>query len=176
MDQLDNAREHSLTEQGYFDIITHKTASLFVACVEVGAYSVGVTDSRLDTLRQFATVFGQCFQITDDIFDYYPSDKLGKPTGNDLREGKVTLPLLCALASGHPEAPAMREMLHNDMLSDTQIATLIDFAVRAGGIDRAREKLHALRDEGHRLASAIAPGLSPNPLSVLLDFVIERES
>lgn len=176
MDQLDNAREHSLTEQGYFDIITHKTASLFVACVEVGAYSVGVTDSRLDTLRQFATVFGQCFQITDDIFDYYPSDKLGKPTGNDLREGKVTLPLLCALASGHPEAPAMREMLHNDMLSDTQIATLIDFAVRAGGIDRAREKLHALRDEGHRLVSAIAPGLSPNPLSVLLDFVIERES
>lgn len=176
MDQLDNAREHSLTEEGYFRIITHKTASLFTACVEVGAYSAGVTDSRLDLLRRYATIFGQCFQITDDIFDYYPSDKLGKPTGNDLREGKVTLPLLCALASGHPDAPAMRAMLHNDTLGDSEIATLIAFAVDTGGVDEARRKLYALRDEGHRLAREIAPGVLPNPLSVLLDFVIDRDS
>ncbi|MCM1162838.1 MAG: polyprenyl synthetase family protein [Muribaculaceae bacterium] len=175
MDQLNNAREHTLTEEGYFEIITHKTASLFIACVEVGAYSVGVTDHRLDLLRRYATIFGQCFQITDDIFDYFPSEKLGKPTGNDLREGKVTLPLLAALNSAHPQAAEMRSLLNSPVLSDSEIATLIEFAISAGGIDYARQTLGRLRDEAAAIARELAPELEQNPLTLILDFVIGRD-
>jgi len=174
MTQLDHAQGHSLTEEAYFDIIAHKTASLFVACVEVGAYSAGVSDRRLDLLRRYAEIFGSCFQITDDIFDYFPSDILGKPTGNDLREGKVTLPLLGALQSGHPDAPAMRELLGKDCLSDAEIERLIAFAIEAGGIEYARETLRRLREEGAAIAAELAPEAEPNPLTALLDYVLER--
>lgn len=176
MSQIHNAREHSLTEEGYFSIITRKTASLFRACVEVGAYSVGVTDRRLDLLRRYADIFGQCFQITDDIFDYTPSATLGKPTGNDLREGKVTLPLLCALDSGDREATEMRSKLMSDSLTDSDIATLMEFTHRAGGIEAARAKLAALRNEGEAIARAIAPHSEPNPLVTFLDYVVAREN
>ncbi len=174
MSQLDYARGHSLTEQSYFDVIAHKTASLFVACVEVGAYSAGVDDERLDLLRRYAHIFGCCFQITDDIFDYFPSAELGKPTGNDLREGKVTLPLLGALASGHPEAPAMRELLGHDTLTDADIDRLTDFAIRAGGIEYARATVDRLRAEAAEIAVTLAPAADPNPLTVLLDYVASR--
>lgn len=176
MDQIDNARGHSLTEQAYFAIITNKTASLFKACVEIGAYAAGVTDSRLDMLRRYAEIFGQCFQITDDIFDYGTPDDLGKPTGLDLREGKVTLPLLCALSSGHPDVPRMRATLQADMLTDADIAALMAFAVEAGGIETARATVGRLCDEGTALARAIAPGVADNPLITLLEYVAARRN
>ncbi|MCM1521633.1 MAG: polyprenyl synthetase family protein [Muribaculaceae bacterium] len=175
MDQLNNAREHTLTEEGYFGVISLKTASLFTACVEVGAYSVGVTDERLDKLRRYALIFGQCFQITDDIFDYFPSEKLGKPTGNDLREGKVTLPLLAALNSGDSRASEMHELLEHESLTDGEIGRLIDFAITAGGVDYARTTLKRLRDEAAEIARSLAPCLEENPLVHLIDFIIARD-
>lgn len=174
MDQLDNAREHTIDERAYFEIITHKTSSLFKACVEVGAYSAGVSDRTVDALRRYAVIFGQCFQITDDIFDYFPSEKLGKPTGNDLREGKVTLPLIAALRSGHPRAAEMQAILEREDLTDANIAALIDFAVANGGIEYARDTLRRLSREGSEIVREIAPDISPNPLAALLDFVVSR--
>ncbi len=109
MDQIYNARYHELNEEAYFNVISHKTASLFVTCVSMGAYCSGVDDWRLDAIREFAELFGRCFQIKDDIFDYFDSQVIGKPTGNDLREGKVTLPLLYALSNG--ASPERDEML-----------------------------------------------------------------
>lgn len=174
MDQLDNAREHTIDERAYFEIITHKTSSLFKACVEVGAYSAGASDRIVDALRRYAVIFGQCFQITDDIFDYFPSEKLGKPTGNDLREGKVTLPLIAALRSGHPRAAEMQAILEREDLTDANIAALIDFAVANGGIEYARDTLRRLSREGSEIVREIAPDISPNPLAALLDFVVSR--
>lgn len=174
MDQLDNAREHTIDERAYFEIITHKTSSLFKACVEVGAYSAGASDRTVDALRRYAVIFGQCFQITDDIFDYFPSEKLGKPTGNDLREGKVTLPLIAALRSGHPRAAEMQAILERKDLTDANIAALIDFAVANGGIEYARDTLRRLSREGSEIVREIAPDISPNPLAALLDFVVSR--
>lgn len=174
MDQLDNAREHTIDERAYFEIITHKTSSLFKACVEVGAYSAGASDRTVDALRRYAVIFGQCFQITDDIFDYFPSEKLGKPTGNDLREGKVTLPLIAALRSGHPRAAEMQAILEREDLTDANIAALIDFAVANGGIEYARDTLRRLSREGSEIVREIAPDISPNPLAALLDFVVSR--
>ena len=174
MDQLDNARRHSLTEEAYFEIITHKTASLFRACVEIGGYSAGADQRQMELLRRFADIFGQCFQITDDIFDYFPSDSLGKPTGNDLRERKVTLPLLYALNSSHPRAEQMKAIVEEGRLDDANIADLIAFAIDNGGIEYARATLRRLRDEGVAIAREIAPGLGDNPLQTMLDFVLSR--
>lgn len=174
MDQLDNARHHSLTEEAYFEIITHKTASLFRACVEIGGYAAGASPQQLDRLRRFADIFGQCFQITDDIFDYFPSDSLGKPTGNDLRERKVTLPLLYALNSSHPRAEQMRAIVEEGCLDDANIAELIAFAIDNGGIEYARATLRRLHEEGVALAREIAPDLADNPLQTMLDFVLSR--
>ncbi|WP_303037547.1 polyprenyl synthetase family protein, partial [uncultured Duncaniella sp.] len=124
MDQINIATNHSISEEAYFEIITHKTASLFIACVEMGAYASDATQEQLDIMRRFACLFGQCFQIKDDIFDYFHSESLGKPTGNDLREGKVTLPLIPALkATDHPRCAEMKALVSRDGLSDEEIAT-----------------------------------------------------
>src|SRR5574344_1934105 len=89
IDQIDNARKHLINESNYFDIIRHKTASLFRSCVEVGGYCANAQGKDFELLREYAEILGLCFQIRDDIFDYYNDEIIGKPTGNDLREGKV---------------------------------------------------------------------------------------
>lgn len=179
MDQIYNARFHHLTEDGYFTVIARKTASLFVACVEMGAYAVGVADDdpRLDALRDFTRRLGLCFQIKDDIFDYFDEGRVGKPTGNDLREGKVTLPLLYALtASSHPRREEMAELARHEELTADEIATLIAFAKEAGGIDYAYATMERLRNEASALTAAIGNNREAEALLSLLDFIITRDN
>ncbi|MBD5185949.1 MAG: polyprenyl synthetase family protein [Bacteroidales bacterium] len=179
MDQIYNARFHHLTEEGYFTVIARKTASLFVACVEMGAYAVGVADDdpRLDALRDFTRRLGLCFQIKDDIFDYFDEGRVGKPTGNDLREGKVTLPLLYALtASSHPRREEMAELARHEELTADEIATLIAFAKEAGGIDYAYATMERLRNEASALTAAIGNNREAEALLSLLDFIITRDN
>lgn len=176
MDQIHNAANHSISEESYFEIITHKTASLFVACVEMGVYATDADASKLDIMRRFALLFGQCFQIKDDIFDYFKSDSLGKPTGNDLREGKVTLPLLHALSvTTHPQCREMSELLNRGSLSDSEIETLINYAIEAGGISYAEAKLHELRDRAAATLAELGPDADTTPLLTLLDYIIDRD-
>ena len=139
MDQIYNARYHELNEEAYFKVISHKTASLFVSCVAMGGYCTGADDESIEAMRRFAELFGLCFQIKDDIFDYFDSKAIGKPTGNDLREGKVTLPLLHALNSTTgPESEAMKALLRSgEPLSEEEIDSLIAFARANGGIEYA---------------------------------------
>lgn len=177
IDQIYNARQHSLTEEGYYRIIDYKTASLFVASAEMGCLAVGVDDERFNILSDFALLFGRCFQIRDDIFDYFPSVLVGKPTGNDLLEGKVTLPLLKALqATEGTEANAeVRALLSKDELSPEEVAFIQAFARDHGGIDMAYEAMHELRNRAvdglHRLP------VSPvrNELEAMFDFIISRK-
>lgn len=175
IDQIFNAREHTLNVDNYFAIIDYKTASLFVSSVRMGCLAAGVYDHRLEALENYARAFGRCFQIRDDIFDYYRSDEVGKPTGNDLREGKVSLPLLYALEdAGEDDRCRMETLLRKGTLGDDEIRMLQDFALANGGIERARRTMDGLRDEG---LHALAP-LPDNPgkaeLAALLDFVIDR--
>lgn len=86
--QLSNVSNLQFSEEIYFDVIRKKTAVLFAACTKSGALSVGVTDEQAEFARQFGEYIGLCFQIKDDIFDYYDSKEIGKPTGNDMLEGK----------------------------------------------------------------------------------------
>lgn len=178
MDQIHRAASHTISEQSYFQIISHKTASLFVACVEMGAYAAEATPAQLDTMREFAELFGQCFQIQDDIFDYISSaSTLGKPVGNDLREGKITLPLIYALSrTDMPGCAAMNELANNPALSDAEIDTLIDYTIRAGGIDYARATLSRLRAQAADILSDLGPGFDTAPLLSLLDYIISRDN
>ena len=97
IDQLSIAQDHVLNEEAYFNVIRQKTASLFISCMKMGALSNGASSEAIEQLMVFGEKLGLCFQIKDDTFDYFSDDTIGKPTGNDLREGKVTLPLIFAV-------------------------------------------------------------------------------
>mgnify|MGYP000401540306 FL=1 len=178
LDEIYNARYNHLDEETYFSIIYRKTASLFISCAEVGAAAAGETDSRrLDALREFARLLGLCFQIKDDIFDYFPDGEIGKPTGNDLREGKITLPLLHVLETREGEEhDRMMELARKELLEPEEIATLIDYAVDNGGIEYACETMNRLREEACRvLRDNFPPSETLDAFISLIDFIIARD-
>ncbi len=176
IDQIYNARQHTLTEEAYFKIINFKTASLFVACAQVGCYAVGAPQEDTERLAEVAELFGMCFQIRDDVFDYFPADKVGKPTGNDLREGKVTLPLLYAL--NRPDAPGaeqMRQMLDDEQLTAEQIARLQEFARDNGGIEYAYATMARLREHAAEILATLPHNTATADIMALFDYVIARD-
>ena len=178
LDQIYNARYHTLTEEAYFEIINRKTASLFVACARMGCFAAGVDDERIDTLSMFARLLGECFQIKDDIFDYVATgESIGKPVGNDLREGKITLPLLYALTnSTSPRRQDMVELSRKEQLNDTEIQQLIDFAVEEGGIGYAYAKMASLRDEAAGIIAQFPPSEITRGFMAIFDYIIDREN
>ncbi|MDE6079523.1 MAG: polyprenyl synthetase family protein [Duncaniella sp.] len=172
MDQIYNARYHTLSEEAYYEVISHKTASLFVSCVEMGCYCCGVTEGpRFEALREYARIFGLCFQIKDDIFDYFSDPAVGKPTGNDLREGKVTLPLLHVLA----KSEEMRGLVEKGGLTDEEIAELIEFAKANGGIEYAEATLERLHREAAEALSVFPDTEGRQDLLTLLSYIIKRD-
>ncbi|MDE6825360.1 MAG: polyprenyl synthetase family protein [Paramuribaculum sp.] len=179
IDQIYNARYQCLDEQAYYNIISHKTASLFVSCIEMGAYAVGVDDHRLDIMRRFAELLGLCFQIRDDVFDYFPDadGSVGKPTANDLREGKITLPLLYALTrtdSADAELQKkMAAMAHRDQLSGEEIDTLYEYARANGGIDYAYSSMERMHREAVELLAEFDSS-SVEPFKAIFEYIIAR--
>lgn len=175
IDQIDVAKHHSIDEQTYFSIINKKTASLFQSCVKVGGYSVGTSDIDIANLSKFVELLGLSFQIKDDIFDYFKDDAIGKPTGNDLREGKVTLPLIYALS--HTESPRheeMRRLADSDSLTTEQIETLIDFAKAEGGIEYAYATMERLRAEARSILEPYPDNEAKRAFLSLFDYIIKR--
>ncbi len=175
IDQVDIARNHNIDEGTYMDIIRAKTASLFECCAVVGGYANDAPQTAIDELRRFARLLGICFQIKDDTFDYYHDPIIGKPTGNDLREGKVTLPLIYALRRDDlPEHDEMLALVNKETPTGEDIDRLIDFAKRAGGIDYAYEVMQRLRDEANDVLSPYSPDETVDQLREIFDYVIER--
>lgn len=179
LDQIYNARYHRLSEDAYMHTIEQKTASLFIACAEMGAFAAGIEDSdpRLQALRKFACNFGLCFQITDDIFDYFPCEsEIGKPAGNDLREGKVTLPLLSVLLQN--DAPHTKEMLAliaKENLNSDEINRLMQYAIANGGIEYAQQKMKQLASEATNiLCEAFPESEARKALIDLLAYILQR--
>ncbi len=176
IDQIYNARYHKLSEDAYFEVIGRKTASLFVSCIQMGGYAVGVDDERLNKMSRFAELLGLCFQIKDDIFDYYEDEKIGKPTGNDLREGKITLPLLYALTRQdlfqHDE---MLQLSRKEELSSEEINTLINFAKDNGGIDYAYETMTRLRNEAMEIIAQFPDSDTKKSFISIFDYIIDRD-
>lgn len=178
LDEMYTARTNDLSEDAYFQIIFHKTASLFMSCVEIGAYAVGIDagDPRLEALREYARLLGLCFQIRDDIFDYFSDEKIGKPTGNDLREGKITLPLLHVLRDPSlPDHDAMTALARKEHLTADEINTLITYAVDHGGIDYAYSVMADMRRRAISLLEPLPDTPEKRAFISLISYIIDRE-
>ena len=142
IDQIETADSHTIDEERYFNVINQKTASLFSSCMKMGAISNGASEREVEILSTFGEKLGLCFQIKDDIFDYFTNEKLGKPTGSDLAEGKVSLPLIYAIRTGNDrENSDMRALLSKERLTQGEIATLIEYAKKMGGIEFGKNEI-----------------------------------
>lgn len=178
LEQQSNARSHFMSEESYFSIISGKTASLFSACLRIGACSVNANKEDFDKMARIGELMGLIFQIRDDIFDYYPTNEgVGKPTGHDILEGKVTLPLLYALQHSSSEENAQIKQLleDNTTLSESQVQYLVSFAKDAGGIDYAQAKMKNLAFEAKKILFSFKESAARDSLAKLIDFFIERE-
>ena len=176
IDQVDIARNRNIDEAIYMDIIRDKTASLFECCAAVGGYANDASPEAIDEMRRYARLLGLCFQIKDDTFDYYHNPIIGKPTGNDLREGKITLPLIYALGrTDLPEHDEMLQLVRKENLSSEDIDRLINFAKEAGGIDYAYQTMKRLRDEAAQILAPHVQNDTVKEFMDIFDYVIERK-
>ena len=174
--QLSNVQNLQFSEEVYFEVIRKKTAMLFAACTQAGALSVGADAAKTETLRKFGEYIGLCFQIKDDIFDYYDSKEIGKPTGNDMLEGKLTLPVLYALNSTHDaEATAIALRVKSGKATLDEIGRLIAFAKDNGGIEYARQAMRCHRDRALALLDNVSDSDVKTALAAYIDYVVERE-
>ena len=180
--QLTNIGRKDISEDVYYDVIKQKTAALFEACCAMGALSAGASDDDIIKAKKFGQNLGVIFQIRDDIFDYYDSPQIGKPTGNDMAEGKLTLPVIYALNSTLDEAmTALAFKVKDHAATQDEIARLVAFAKEKGGIDYAERRMEELRAEAVALLDSISKDDSPEKQDVkrallaYLDFVIKRE-
>lgn len=175
IDQIETADSHILDENRYFNVIKQKTASLFSSCMLMGGYSNGADAQQLDAVELFGQKLGLCFQIKDDIFDYFADDVVGKPTGSDLKEGKVSLPLLYAIESNSDERNAeMRALLMKQSLTDSEIALLVDYAKEMGGIEYAEKTMQRLKAEAVEALQIFPDSDIKEMLMKILDYIIAR--
>ena len=175
--QLTNTDENGLSEEKYFQVIENKTSALFESCCIIGALSAGLTMNDIQEVRRFGSIIGTIFQIRDDIFDYYDSKEIGKPTGNDMAEGKLTLPVLYAL--NHTDDAAMQSLakkVKNGTVTPDEIATLVSFTKARGGIDYAMQKMDELAAEGLEfIRKSVKPELQ-DAFTAYLEYVIQRKN
>jgi octaprenyl-diphosphate synthase len=176
LQQLSNVKSDEISEEQYFDVIRSKTASLFASCAEVGALLSGATKAQIVRLRDFGTYVGLCFQIRDDVFDYYDVE-VGKPTGNDMKEGKLTLPVIYAVLQ--PGAEKWHEIalkVRAGKATEDEIKNLVEFTKQSGGIDYARHKMDEIRNSALELLSDEGNDEVREALQLYLDFVLKRVS
>ncbi len=175
IDQICNARDHHFDEQSYLSMIRKKTASLFMNCAKMGAEAAGASLEEYAPLVDYAELLGLCFQIKDDIFDYSDNQEIGKPTGNDLREGKVTMPLLYALNNAPADkAEPMKDLLRRGNLSDEEIATLIEFANNNGGIEYSYSRMAEMQEEAERYLDVYPDSDWKQSFRDLFGYIISR--
>ena len=140
--QLSNIQNMDFSEEVYYQVIKKKTASLFESCAVLGALSTNASDEETENARIFGEQLGMMFQIRDDIFDYYNSPEIGKPTGNDMAEGKLTLPVLYALnLTPYESMITLARKVKLGTINTDEIAVLVEFAKQQGGIDYAEQRM-----------------------------------
>lgn len=173
--QLSNVSDFKFSEAVYFDVIRKKTAALFAACTAVGALSVDANAEQVEFARLFGEYIGLCFQIKDDIFDYSENRSIGKPTGNDMLEGKLTLPVLYALNSTKDEeAGEVAVKVKKGIATSDEIAYLIEFSKKNAGIEYAVKKMSDFKDKAFCLLDSIPDSDIKSALKSYLDYVVDR--
>ena len=174
--QLSVIGQNNITEEDYYDVIDQKTAALFETCCRLGALSVNATEDDVKAAQDFGHYIGTIFQIRDDIFDYYDSAEIGKPTGNDMREGKLTLPVIHVLLSNNDEemrSIAMR--VKKLVVTPEEIARLVAYTKEHGGIEYAWQKMESIGAEARKFIATYVkdPELKP-AFEAYLNYVIMR--
>ncbi|WP_060874239.1 polyprenyl synthetase family protein [Myroides odoratus] len=174
--QIEKARRLDITEDVYYEIIRQKTATLIAACCALGAASVEPDNAELiERMRKFGEVIGMAFQIKDDLFDY-TDGPIGKPTGIDIKEQKMTLPLIYALNTATKEK---RKWLINSVKNHNEdkrrVKEVIDYVKEAGGLTYATEKMVAYQQEALQLVEAFPHSPFKEALITMVNYVIERK-
>lgn len=174
--QLTSNKQQLISEQEYYNIIRQKTAALFKACATMGALSVSADKQQIEQAENFGQLLGTIFQIRDDIFDYFPSPKIGKPTGNDMREGKLTLPAIYAvLHSDDENIKTIAQKVKQLSASPEEIEQLINYTIENGGITYAQQKMQELHSQSVQYINSISQPEIRKALTAYLDYCINRE-
>lgn len=174
--QLTNINASEFSEEVYYDVIRKKTAALFTASAEAGAVAVNSSDEMVQNARLFGEMIGIAFQIKDDIFDYYSSGEIGKPTGNDMSEGKLTLPALHVLNTlGDEKMCQLAFRIKSLDATDAEISLFIDYVKKNGGIEYARQVMVDYRNKALDLLPSTADTTIKDALTAYIDYVIERK-
>ena len=174
--QLTNIQNQEISEEVYYQVIKQKTAALFEACAAIGALSAGASEEMVAESKHFGQNLGIIFQIRDDIFDYYDSPEIGKPTGNDMAEGKLTLPVIYALNNSSFDSmqTLARKVKAGDVNPD-EIAVLVEFAKQQGGIEYAEKRMWEFHQEAAEfIEKRVGDPAIKSALSAYLDYVIKR--
>lgn len=174
--QIEKARQLDITEEIYFQIIRQKTASLIASCCAVGASSSGADDATVETLREFGEKIGMAFQIKDDLFDY-GEDEIGKPLGIDIKEKKMTLPLIFALSrASWMEKRRIISIVKNESGKPKKVKEVIDFVKRSGGIAYANQMMTKFHEEAMQLLHTLPESDYKRSLKQLVQYTIERNN
>ncbi|RUL59620.1 polyprenyl synthetase family protein [Prevotella koreensis] len=174
--QLINIDNNEISEEVYYQVIMQKTAALFESCCEMGALSAGMGEEEIAEVRDFGRNIGLAFQIRDDIFDYYDSAEIGKPTGNDMAEGKLTLPVIYALNStGNAEMLELARKVKQRTVTTDEIATLVAFTKENGGMEYAEQKMEHFRSLAQQFINRnVQQEDIKNALTAYIDFIVQR--
>lgn len=173
--QIEKARHLDITEEIYFEVIRKKTASLIATCCEAGAISVGATNQR-ENMRKFGELVGLAFQIKDDIFDFGSPGKIGKPTGNDIREQKMTLPIIYTINHGSKEDRSeLIDIVKNHNEESKKIKTAIQLVINNGGIEYAHKRMTELANEALEIIKPLPESAAKRSLIGLVHYTINRD-
>lgn len=174
--QLEKARKLDVTEEIYYEIIRQKTATLIAACCEVGAISVGADVQTTQKMRDFGTYTGIAFQIKDDLFDYLYKNITGKPVGIDIKEQKMTLPLIYALKSvENKEKKYYFDIVKKYHTNGKKVRELIDFVKKSGGLGYAQRVMNDYQKKALDILDDFPNSNAKKSLRLMLDYVIKRE-
>ncbi|MDY6799841.1 MAG: polyprenyl synthetase family protein [Bacteroidota bacterium] len=173
--QIQKSRKLNLTEEDYYDIIRKKTASLIAACTSCGAKSSGANGQMVEKMWQFGEYVGMAFQIKDDLLDYQNNGSIGKPSGNDIKEKKLTLPIIYALEqSSIPEKKKILSIVKRHNKNKRKVKEVIDFVIAKGGLDYASQKMNEYKVKALDLLNEMPKNTSKEALQELVNFVVTR--
>ena len=174
--QLNNTQSTVFSESAYYDVIAKKTAALFSTCAFLGARLGGATDDTVNRLERFGHLVGLCFQLRDDIFDFDENIDAGKPKGNDMHEGKLTLPVIHTLnttTDARYYRLAMR--VRGREATKLEVQELVEFTIAGGGLDYAESEMQRLRTEALTMLDGLTDKEVAKALQLYLDYVVKRE-
>lgn len=174
--QLEKSRKLDITEEVYFDIIRKKTATLMASCAANGAQSVGATPEVVQRMKQYGEYLGIAFQLKDDLFDYEEKNLIGKPTGNDIKEKKMTLPLIYALASSpKSEQRHILKLVREARSNPKNVATVVAFVESKGGLDYTQQKMDEYCQKALSMLGTYPDSEVKAALAALVEYVSVRK-